>query len=66
MDRVKYSKKVKKQINELPLLVFNKFFKWVDLIENDGWEIAQNIRTYKYHNLKGKWKDYKVACFGYS
>lgn len=64
MDRVKYSKKVKKQINGLPVLVFNKFFKWVDLIENDGWKIAKNIGAYRYHNLKGKWKDYKVACFG--
>ena len=66
MDKVKYSKRVKKQINDLPVFVFNKFFKWVDLIENDGWEIAKDILSYKYPNLKGKWKDYKVACFGES
>ena len=64
MDKVKYSKKVKKQINDLPTFVFNKLFKWADLIENDGWEIAKDISSYRHHNLKGKWKDYKAACFG--
>ena len=62
---VDYSR-VEKQVMKLPIFIYDLFFKWVKDIESIGWVEVKQIKKYKDHTLKGKWKGMRVACLGRS
>ena len=56
--------KVKKVIKKLPKYIQNKFARWIESIQKDGWLFVKDIGNYRDHALKGSLKDQRSARLG--
>ena len=58
--------KVKKTIKKLPKYIQNKFARWIESIQKDGWLFVKGIGNYRDHALKGNLKGQRSARLGWS